>query len=316
VKAFDELGRELDAAFAIAQVSGGIDLVIESRGGSATGPNPARNPDYIPAVALLLERLGSIGAVLTEIAVVSQDRARNKTADRVVTLPDYRPPVELSSVGDFGALRLSIGKATAAVDRPAEAKGAGNYTKRIRLRAAWPMVAQPTLAEVENALVRGAVVPEAEEPTSDPLELGARATSARRRMRSGPERGGPPPGNPNPPKTPNGGERIVRDPEVVAWVLEEAAGLCEVCSKPAPFTDGDGEPFLEVHHVRPLSAGGPDQVDNAIAACPNCHRRLHSGGDRAALRAAVIASVARLTDHPMRMSGPEGALSLSSVTRA
>lgn len=34
----------------------------------------------------------------------------------------------------------------------------------------------------------------------------------------------------------------VRDPEVKAWVLELARGICEACNQPAPFLNQDGEP--------------------------------------------------------------------------
>jgi hypothetical protein len=34
--------------------------------------------------------------------------------------------------------------------------------------------------------------------------------------------------------------RCLRDPEVVAWVLESAKDVCEVCKKPAPFLRSDG----------------------------------------------------------------------------
>jgi 5-methylcytosine-specific restriction protein A len=46
-----------------------------------------------------------------------------------------------------------------------------------------------------------------------------------------------------------------------------------------------------MHH---LADDGPDVVENAIAACPNCHRRLHYGHDRAAFRRKVRKRVARL----------------------
>jgi len=70
---------------------------------------------------------------------------------------------------------------------------------------------------------------------------------------------------------------FVRDLEVRAWVLSNADGVCECCRKRAPFVDVDGIPFLEVHHLQRLADGGTDTVDNAIAACPNCHRQLHYG---------------------------------------
>lgn len=44
-----------------------------------------------------------------------------------------------------------------------------------------------------------------------------------------------------------------------------------------PFRRLDGEIFLEVHHIIPLSEGGEDTVANAEALCPNCHREKHFG---------------------------------------
>ena len=72
-----------------------------------------------------------------------------------------------------------------------------------------------------------------------------------------------------------------RNPDVVAEILTRAGGKCECCGQSAPFIrkfgERIGEPFLEVHHKIWLSEGGTDSVDNAIALCPNCHRREHFG---------------------------------------
>lgn len=69
-----------------------------------------------------------------------------------------------------------------------------------------------------------------------------------------------------------------RNPDVVAEVLLRARGSCEKCKKPAPFArKKDGSPYLEVHHTIPLAADGKDNVANAIAVCPNCHREAHYG---------------------------------------
>jgi 5-methylcytosine-specific restriction protein A len=69
-----------------------------------------------------------------------------------------------------------------------------------------------------------------------------------------------------------------RNVDVIAEVLHQAKGICEECHKPAPFNRAsDGEPFLEVHHRIMLSKGGEDTVANALALCPNCHRKLHFG---------------------------------------
>lgn len=70
-----------------------------------------------------------------------------------------------------------------------------------------------------------------------------------------------------------------RNPYVVAEVLERAKGKCQYCMQNAPFNRiSDGTPFLEIHHVVFLSAGGKDTIDNTIALCPNCHKGVHHGG--------------------------------------
>jgi len=69
-----------------------------------------------------------------------------------------------------------------------------------------------------------------------------------------------------------------RNPDVVAEALVRANGICEACHKPAPFRRAkDGRPYLEVHHKIQLKDNGEDTVENAIAVCPNCHRRSHFG---------------------------------------
>jgi len=75
---------------------------------------------------------------------------------------------------------------------------------------------------------------------------------------------------------------------VRAYVLARANGMCEFDKKPAPFSREDGEPYLEPHHIERLSDGGPDAPKSIIALCPNCHRRAHSGADRAAFKAELV----------------------------
>lgn len=70
---------------------------------------------------------------------------------------------------------------------------------------------------------------------------------------------------------------FVRNPDVIAEALCRAAGVCEICQRPAPFLRPDGSPYLEVHHVKPLAQGGDDTLGNAVAVCPNCHREAHFG---------------------------------------
>lgn len=71
---------------------------------------------------------------------------------------------------------------------------------------------------------------------------------------------------------------FLRNPDVVAEVLYRADGVCEDCEQPAPFRRAkDDTPYLEVHHRIRLADGGDDTVENAIALCPNCHRKAHYG---------------------------------------
>jgi 5-methylcytosine-specific restriction protein A len=84
---------------------------------------------------------------------------------------------------------------------------------------------------------------------------------------------------------------FVRDPKVVRWVRDRAAGVCELCTRPAPFQTDGGSPFLEVHHVVHLANGGSDTPANTVALCPNCHRRCHHAIDRSIATADLYRQV-------------------------
>jgi 5-methylcytosine-specific restriction protein A len=77
------------------------------------------------------------------------------------------------------------------------------------------------------------------------------------------------------------GSRIVtastyeRDPYVAELALRQAAGRCQLCGQSAPFNKNNGDPYLEVHHIVWLSRGGDDSIENTVALCPNCHRKMH-----------------------------------------
>jgi 5-methylcytosine-specific restriction enzyme A len=134
-----------------------------------------------------------------------------------------------------------------------------------------------------------------EAPSANAQDLETRVASARQKLKIGTP---PPPGSKTVVRLAASSSQFSRDPNVIAWVRVNAAGNCEACGDHAPFDRSDGEPYLEVHHVRPLFEGGPDTVDNAIAGCPNCHRRLHHAHDREAFRRSVIKRNIRLIDHP------------------
>lgn len=136
----------------------------------------------------------------------------------------------------------------------------------------------------------GHLTAESYEPTSDPDELNRRAKSVLKRGFNGPPRG-----NRDPKRTKTGKHDVQRDPAVRAWILTNAAGVCESCRKDAPFRDAAGDPFLEVHHMIPLAGDGPDIVENAVALCPNCHRRVHHSADSQAATDDLYESVERLS---------------------
>lgn len=79
-----------------------------------------------------------------------------------------------------------------------------------------------------------------------------------------------------------------RSNDIRLYVLTRASGVCEGCESPAPFTRKDGSPYLEPHHIRRVSDGGPDHPAFVIALCPNCHRRVHAGADGPQYNASLL----------------------------
>lgn len=148
--------------------------------------------------------------------------------------------------------------------------------------------------------------PSLELPTSDRDHLETRVKSI---LASAGDTDTPPPeGNLSPQTAVASSKQYVRDPKIVAWVLKQAKGTCEACGKNAPFKDRNGRLFLEVHHVTELANGGPDTVDNAIAVCPNCHRELHFGEERAKLRSRILKNLVqegRLNRYPRKKRNEE-----------
>lgn len=71
----------------------------------------------------------------------------------------------------------------------------------------------------------------------------------------------------------------VRDPYIAEYARRRANGICQLCGVPAPFNRADGTPYLESHHIDWLSEGGEDSIENTVALCPNCHRKMHIVGD-------------------------------------
>ena len=77
------------------------------------------------------------------------------------------------------------------------------------------------------------------------------------------------------------GRRSLRKEPIRSWNMAKrrAAGKCELCRMSAPFTNASNEPYLESHHIVWLAHGGPDSIENTVALCPNCHRKMHVVND-------------------------------------
>lgn len=67
----------------------------------------------------------------------------------------------------------------------------------------------------------------------------------------------------------------VRDAAVAEYAKRLANGICDLCEMPAPFQNKQKQAYLECHHVTWLARGGDDTINNTVALCPNCHRKMH-----------------------------------------
>lgn len=143
--------------------------------------------------------------------------------------------------------------------------------------------------EIRAVLIERGVQPgDPKAPTADEDTLERRAAALQKQPLNV-----PPKGIKQPKLASSSRTVFVRDPEVRAWVRKEAEGHCEGCGEPAPFLKLD-LPFLEVHHVRPLALKGSDQISNAVALCPNCHRRCHHSNDSVEFTESLYEKVGRL----------------------
>lgn len=82
-------------------------------------------------------------------------------------------------------------------------------------------------------------------------------------------------GNRRPPRRSTTGTQYSRDHVVKEIVLRLAQGFCQLCGTKAPFSKRGGAPYLETHHIVWLAKGGLDEIENTVALCPNCHRKMH-----------------------------------------
>lgn len=262
----ESMGLEWTKGFAPARsvgegVKARIRTIIEDRLG--------RDPDWDTVVAAVVKLQADLGD--KPLSAEQIDSIRPAASNHMVPSSWQGPdnPAHLDGVlptNGFHAAATRVGLVGVCTGRA--------ETKRLYL----------CTPEVARSIVQDS------EPTDDRDELDRRVERIRHR---GPiER---PPGSLKPERnTAKTTTAYHRDPEVKAWVLQEAKGFCELCGAQAPFLTGKGNPYLEVHHVKGLADGGPDTTENTVALCPNCHRKVHYGEGRDASVQKLYATVGRL----------------------
>src|SRR5690606_24734054 len=104
----DDLGRELNAGFAIERTPRGVDLIVASRGGAGKGTPAGRNIDYEKGIEILLGRLAHWRVGLDGVSVDSALAQRRPPGARRLTTSGYAFPLDLAAVADIRALRLDI----------------------------------------------------------------------------------------------------------------------------------------------------------------------------------------------------------------
>ena len=74
--------------------------------------------------------------------------------------------------------------------------------------------------------------------------------------------------------------RVLRDTALARRIKADRNYECQVCQ--VRILLGDGTPYAEAHHIRPLGNphNGPDHPGNIVCACPNCHVKLDYGATK------------------------------------
>jgi 5-methylcytosine-specific restriction enzyme A len=277
-------GRQLNATYSVGEFQSVSGLILESWGPST------RNADYNKAFDLLLERLQAAGCPFISVNVISRElvKAFPEFSDRAIKINGQ---VNLSLVaGGAEELRTAIGAQQALLKVNPKSKG-GNRTKRILVYS--PSIASEDWIKIAMGRFSSAqLMRRLLEPTADHAELEQRAAALMAKKLEVPA------GSSKPISTTISSAAYIRDPSVKAWVLQQAEGCCEFCECPAPFVKEDGQPYLEVHHVTPLAEGGSDRTSNAVALCPNCHRRMHHSQNKLELRDEAVNKIYRLVREP------------------
>ena len=279
-------GEPLNARCSVSASLLRLAVHLESAGGTKADA-PRKNADYGLGLVAILERAAKSAAQLLDVYLDAQtaDVQSAPMADRRLDLSPFDYPVSLAP-SDVKLLASLIRERQRGLVRKDGAKGPGNSERRLALVFGWDAVPEGVAPEdLAAALISGEASDEWARFSADAVQKQAASVPVPMER---------PPGRQGVVRQPMTTFGYPRDPEVVAWVLARAQGRCELCGAAAPFVRTSGEPFLEVHHVRPLSDGGSDTVTNAAGVCPNCHRRCHHSHDRRSATAELIGRVDEL----------------------
>ncbi|MFC1523826.1 HNH endonuclease [Thermodesulfobacteriota bacterium] len=71
--------------------------------------------------------------------------------------------------------------------------------------------------------------------------------------------------------------RVLRDTALARRIKADNDYTCQICGE--KLSIGDGKPYAEAHHIKPLGNphNGPDHPGNIVCVCPNCHVKLDYG---------------------------------------
>jgi hypothetical protein len=125
-KVWDDEGQDTGATFAVEVVGGATTLRYDSRG------TTAGTRAYRAGLVLLFKRLAQVGVQLRDACVETRTTKHLSRVQRRLRITGRSWPLDLA-VEDPEQLRAAFGTAAARVGRPANAKGGGNGTKRLRL---------------------------------------------------------------------------------------------------------------------------------------------------------------------------------------
>ncbi len=134
----DRHGKPLDAMCSVAGTPTGCEITFECRGGTK-GTSNARNLEYMDGLDAVLRRLASLQAVLVDAFLDTRTTTRLGLSleERRLNMQDFAFPLVLSPGLDLVRLRNELCAAQRPIGRTADAKGAGNNTKRFSIVCEW-----------------------------------------------------------------------------------------------------------------------------------------------------------------------------------